>query len=163
MYSSEVNLNVNDSPKQWRMIPLSTIVILCFSFSSISTYHRSFVIGFYIGFQFQYILKRKKLGLTFYADVHRDDKQSACLEICFYSLGQILTIRLPSLRESLSRGTLYLIRMWSMLLGKSYWVVISLQSEIALHNEISPQWDTLSNRIPFLRDSLSDGNLMHHD
>ena len=55
--------------------------------------------------------------------------------------------------------------MWSLFLRKLCWDMISLQSEIGLtqrtsKNEISPQWDTLSNRIPLLRDSLTEGNLI---
>ena len=80
------------------------------------------------------------------------------------SLGWIFIIRLPLVRESLSKGIrLFRVSHWDVvIIRKSCWDVISLQSEICLtqrtsKNEISPQWDTLSNRISFLRETLTNG------
>ena len=51
-----------------------------------------------------------------------------------------------------------------MLLKKSCWNVIFLQSEIVLYRELKKtifsQCDTLSNRNPFLKESLTEGNLI---
>ena len=85
---------------------------------------------------------------------------------CYFpqiSLGRILNIRLPSVRESLSKGIL-LVRV-------SHWDVVIIAYKIMLGWDISTEWNSpytmnfkkwniLSNRISFLREILTNSKLI---